>query len=163
MHACLRVCVCARACVRACVRVCGGGVCVCLHTNNSHAFTNASLVQCPYSARTVPVQCPYSARTVPDLIFLLKSLHTRFAPCVLSLQEMKKAASFSGRAHVFPRETNKKLWSGTVRALYGHCTGTVRALYGHCAGLGCGDEVFISCSRAWSRDHWLSNGASGTH
>ena len=144
MRACLRACVrarvCARVCVRARVRVCVCVVvCVCLRTNNSNAFTNASLVQCPYSARTVPVQCPYGARTVPDLIFLFKRLHPRFAPRVLSLQEMKEVASFYDRTHVFPRETNKQPWSGTVRALYGHCTGTVRALYGHCAGPGCGD------------------------
>ena len=123
-------------------------MCVCVHVlhihiNNSYVSANASIVQCPYSARTVPVQCPNSARTVPELILMIKHTYPRYAHPVCSFKEMEEVAYFSDRTHVFPRETKEKQCSGTVRALFGHCTGTVRALYGHCAGPEYGEDVFI--------------------
>ena len=137
-HVCVCVCVCMCVCVRRRMLAC-----LCLYTrarvyvlhiyvSNSYACANAMIMQCPYSARTVPVQCPYSARTVPDLILMIKHTYPRYAPPVCSFKEMEEVASFSDRTHVFPAKLKIKPWSGTVRALYGHCTGTVRALYGHC-------------------------------
>ena len=84
-----------------------------------------------HSARAVPVQCPYSARTVPVHSARWKntalSLDSwpREENNLLILSSISAAATKSKESAVF---FQRALCTGTVRALYGHCAGTVRAL-----------------------------------
>ena len=91
-------------------------------------------LQCPYSARTVPVQCPYSARTQCPYTLRMENREMSCASKEFNNQIYNPLASavnslapnFIGFAMKFVRA----LCTGTVRALYGHCMGTVRALSG---------------------------------
>ena len=85
---------------------------------------------------TVPVQCPYSARTVP-VDSARKEMNRDWARARIfqNIDELLKilfllplSLGFSN----FPKESLRALSTGTVRALYGHCMGTVRALYSLC-------------------------------
>ena len=74
---------------------------------------NATLMQCPYSARTVPEQC-----------FLLVS---QGQTCVRSEKRTTSFIIWNERTRLADLGYvcfNNKMRSGTVRALYGHCTGT---------------------------------------
>ena len=77
-----------------------------------------------YVFGTVPVQCPYSARTVPVTVPVENSHSAR------GFLILKRITG----SNEFPLSRGT---TGTVEILYGHCyghcTGTARALYGHCA------------------------------